>query len=441
MMRLRAGVGVLTPQERAAEVERRLAEAARLGSPDVSWRMEESGAVIHAGRVRVVAVKEADARAEGTDIAALAEKRAQAVREALAAYRGRHSWQSLLLSILKLILAWAFFAAVLWLLKRLVEGAQAFIRTWFESLAKRKAAQGLVLLILERLALLALMLAKIAAAVLAIVWLSLLLTYSFSLFPATEGISVSLLPTVWDAVREAARGVANYLPRGLFVLVVCAMAYYGLQVGRLLFQAIERGDLTVRAIHPETAGISCQLLRVAVVVLVLIIVFPCLPGSHTEAFKGVSIFLGVVISLGSGSAVSNMMAGVVLAYMRPFRAGGRVKSAETTGDVIAKGLLVTRLRTTKNVEVTIPNAAILGGQILNYSEKGKEGQLILHTTVTIGYDAPWRKVHELLIAAALDTPGVLKEPAPFVLQTSLNDFHVSYEINAYTDRPNAMAST
>ncbi len=441
VMRLRAGAGVLTPEERAAEVERRLAEAARRGAAAVSWRREDGGAVVMADDVRVVAVTEADARAEGTDVAALAERRAQAVREALSAYSGRHSWKSILLSIVKLILAWAFFVAVLWVLKRLMEGAQAFIRQWFDSLAQRKAARGLVLLIFERLALMALMLAKIAGAVLVIVWVSILLTYSFSLFPATQGISVSLLATVWDAVREAAKGVANYLPRGLFVVVVCAMAYYGLQVARLLFHAIERGDLTVRAIHPETAGISYQLLRVAVVVLVLIIVFPYLPGSHTDAFKGVSIFLGVVISLGSGSAVSNMMAGVVLAYMRPFRVGDRVRISDTMGDVIAKGLLVTRLRTTKNVEVTIPNAAILGGQILNYSEKGKEGQLILHTTVTIGYDAPWRKVHELLIAAALETPGILREPAPFVLQTSLNDFHVSYEINAYTDRPNAMAST
>jgi len=442
VMRLRTGAGVLTPQERAAEVERRLAEAAMRGpGAAVGWRMEDGSAVVEAGGIRIVAVLEAEAREEGTGLAVLAERRASAVREALAAYRGRHSWHSILISIVKLVFTWAFFVAVLWVLKRLVQSTQTFIGTWFGTLAQRRAARGLVLLIFERLALLALMLAKIAAAVFVIVWFSILLTYSFSLFPATEGISVSLLATVWDAVKEAAAGVVNYLPRGLFVLVVCAMAYYGLQISRLFFRAIERGDLTVGMIHPETAGITYQLARVAAVVLVLIIIFPYLPGSHTDAFKGVSIFLGVVISLGSGSAVSNMMAGVVLAYMRPFRVGDRVRISETTGDVVWRGLLVTRLRTTKNVEVTIPNAAILGGQILNYSAMGRSGDLVLHTTVTIGYDAPWRKVHELLIAAALDTPGILSEPAPFVLQTALNDFHVSYEINACTDQPNAMEST
>lgn len=347
-------------------------------------------------------------------------------------------WREILTSLGKLVLAWAVFLGILWLLKRLLDEAEAYIQRWFARLVEKKAAQGLVALMFERLMMLALMLAKAGAGVLVLVWLSVLVTYSFSLFPATEGISVSLVAALWNAVKEALQGFVEYLPRGVFVAVVCAMAYYGLQIARIFFRAVERGDLHLRQFHPETAGITYQLMRVATVVLVLIIVFPYLPGSHTEAFRGVSIFLGVVISLGSTSAVSNMMAGVVLAYMRPFRVGDRVKIADTLGDVVARGLLVTRLRTIKNVEVTIPNSAILGGQILDYSALAQRQGLILHTTVTIGYDAPWRQVHELLKQAALATPGILREPAPFVLQTSLNDFHVSYEINAYTDRPNDM---
>lgn len=347
-------------------------------------------------------------------------------------------WQGILLNVGKLALAWAVFTGVLWLVKRLLDGAAAYIQQWFARLAEKKSAQGLVALMIERVMLLALLLARIGAGVLILVWLSVLVTYSFSLFPATEGISVSLLAALWTALKDAVDGFVHYLPRGLFVVVVCGMAYYGLQIARIFFRAVERGDLHLRQFHPETAGITYQLVRVAVVVLVLIIVFPYLPGSHTEAFRGVSIFLGVVISLGSSSAVSNMMAGVVLAYMRPFRVGDRVKIADNIGDVVARGLLVTRLRTIKNVEVTIPNASILGGQILDYSTLAHSRGLILHTSVTIGYDAPWRQVHELLKQAALKTPGILQDPPPFVLQTALNDFNVSYEINAYTDRPNEM---
>jgi small-conductance mechanosensitive channel len=140
--------------------------------------------------------------------------------------------------------------------------------------------------------------------------------------------------------------------------------------------------------------------------------------------------------LGSTSAVSNVLAGLVLTYMRPYRAGDRVRIADTTGDVLEKTLLVTRVRTIKNVEVVIPNIAILSSQILNYSALARSRGLILNTAVTIGYDAPWRTVHELLVRAALNTDGILRDPAPFVLETSLNDYHVSYELNAYTDRAN-----
>lgn len=134
-----------------------------------------------------------------------------------------------------------------------------------------------------------------------------------------------------------------------------------------------------------------------------------------------------------------MVSGVVITYMRPFRIGDRVKIADTTGDVVEKTLLVTRIRTTKNVDITIPNAMVLGSHIINFSSSANEKGLILHTTVTIGYDVPWNKVHELLISASNETEHILKEPKPFVLQTSLDDFYVSYELNAYTNEPGKMA--
>jgi small-conductance mechanosensitive channel len=172
------------------------------------------------------------------------------------------------------------------------------------------------------------------------------------------------------------------------------------------------------------------------VIIAFIVAFPYLPGGNSDAFKGVSLFIGLLLSLGSSSAVSNVLAGLVLTYMRPYHGGDRVKIADTVGDIVEKSLLVTRVRTIKNVEVVIPNSAILSNQILNYSALARSRGLILNTTVTIGYDASWRTVHELLRQAALDTDGILHDPPPFVFETSLNDFHVSYELNAYTDRAN-----
>jgi small-conductance mechanosensitive channel len=173
--------------------------------------------------------------------------------------------------------------------------------------------------------------------------------------------------------------------------------------------------------------------------LAAVIVFPYLPGSDSPAFQGISIFIGVLLSLGSTSAVSNIVAGVVLTYMIPFRPGDRVKIADTTGDIVEQNLLVVRVRTTKNVEITIPNSTVLGNHIVNYSRNAEGQGVVLHSTVTIGYDAPWRTVHELLVSAARRTAGVLQEPEPYVLQTSLNDFHVSYEVNLYTNEPSRMA--
>jgi small-conductance mechanosensitive channel len=168
--------------------------------------------------------------------------------------------------------------------------------------------------------------------------------------------------------------------------------------------------------------------------------FPYFPGHDSSAFRGVSIFVGVLFSLGSAGAVGNIIAGVVLTYTRAFQIGDRVKIADTTGDVLGKTLLATRIRTIKNEDVTVPNSLVLGSHIVNFSACAAEGGLILHTGVTIGYDAPWRRIHELLIDAALSTQGILSTPAPFVLQTALSDFYVAYEINAYTNEAKRMAA-
>jgi small-conductance mechanosensitive channel len=171
------------------------------------------------------------------------------------------------------------------------------------------------------------------------------------------------------------------------------------------------------------------------------LIFPYLPGSGSPAFQGVSVFVGILFSLGSSNAIANMVAGMVITYMRPFKIGDRVKIGEITGDVVEKTALVTRIRTVKNEDVTVPNSTVLLTSTINYSANTRANStgLIVHTTITIGYDAPWKDVHNALVAAALRTTLVLHEPMPFVLQTSLNDFYVSYQINCYTKEANRQA--
>jgi small-conductance mechanosensitive channel len=175
-----------------------------------------------------------------------------------------------------------------------------------------------------------------------------------------------------------------------------------------------------------------------IIAFVLVVAYPYIPGSESPAFKGVSIFMGVIFSLGSTSTIAGMTAGMTLIYMRSFREGDVVKIGEATGVVLQRKMMVTRLKTFKNEEVFIPNSSILTSHVVNYSQQARGEGVILHTTVTIGYDAPWETVHGLLIAAAGATDHILQAPQPFVLQTALNDFYVSYELNAYTDSPQFM---
>jgi small-conductance mechanosensitive channel len=203
---------------------------------------------------------------------------------------------------------------------------------------------------------------------------------------------------------------------------------------------MDKGTISFPGFQKDWAVPTFKIVRFIILVLSVIIIYPYLPGAQSRAFEGVSILLGVVLSMASASAISNMIAGIVLTYMSAFKLGDRVKIADTIGDVIEKTLLVTRVRTIKNVDVTIPNSMVLGSHIINFSSSAQERGLILHTPVTISYDTPWNKVHELLISAALECDDILKEPKPFVLQNSLDDFYVNYEINAYTNEPGKMAA-
>jgi small-conductance mechanosensitive channel len=181
-----------------------------------------------------------------------------------------------------------------------------------------------------------------------------------------------------------------------------------------------------------------NIFRILIFVFALVMAFPYLPGAGSPAFQGVSIFVGVLFSLGSTSAVANVVAGIVITYMRAFKIGDRVQIADTEGIVIERSLFVTRLRTTKNVEIAVPNSKVLANHIVNYSVMARKKGVYLHTSVGIGYDVNWRRVHELLIAAAAETDGIADDWEPFVQQKELGDFAVVYELNAPTRQPHRL---
>jgi small-conductance mechanosensitive channel len=237
------------------------------------------------------------------------------------------------------------------------------------------------------------------------------------------------------------KGIVGYLPNLFYILVIAVVTRAIIRAIGFIFDQAHRGTISLEPwIHSDVARPTGQIIKAVLIILAIFFVAPLIPGTGSTAARGISLILGLMVSFGSTSAVGNLVAGMVLTYMRPFKLGHRVKIGDTTGDVIEKTFLYTKILTIKNEEVIVPSLQALSGTMVNYSAEAVDRRLILYTTVTIGYDAPWRKVQELLIRAAETTADVLKEPKPFVLQTSLNDFFVSYQLNACTDRPNSMAT-
>jgi small-conductance mechanosensitive channel len=257
-------------------------------------------------------------------------------------------------------------------------------------------------------------------------------------FPSTKYTSHRITNWLFSEFAAFGKNCVGYIPNLLLILCVWLVTYYLVKLNQFIFQEISNQKITIRGFYPDWAEPTAKLTRTLVLAAAAIVVFPYLPGSESPAFKAISVFLGVLLSLGSTSSVAHAVAGTILTYMRAFQVGDFVRIGNEVGEVIEKTLLVTRICTQKKEVVTIPNGTVLGGVVVNYSAEARQKGVIFHTTVTISYNAPWRRVHDLLISAALATQDVLQDPAPFVVQTALNDFYVAYELNAYTVNPKNM---
>jgi small-conductance mechanosensitive channel len=275
--------------------------------------------------------------------------------------------------------------------------------------------------------------------ILTLILLYLYLQFTLGLFPWTRFIATRLLGLVANPLKTIFQSILGYIPNLFFLMVLGIFVYLLLKFIKSFFASIERGTFALPSFEREWARPTYRIVRVLILIFSLVVAYPYIPGSSSAAFKGISIFMGVLLSLGSSSTVSNMIAGYSLIYRRAFKLGDRIQIGDIVGDVILMRLQATHLLTIKNETVTIPNSNILSTHVINYSNLAQTQGLILHTTVGIGYEVPWRQVEAMLIRAAEKTTGILKEPPPFVLQKGLGDFAVNYEINAYCHEPQKMA--
>ena len=408
-------------------------------NPD-DLRLVESdlGTEIIAGKERVLVATEVDAQLEGAPRRAVAEIYRLQIREAIESYRKSRTREALTASTGWAALAIAAFLVALMLVIWLWRGMLAALERRYRERIHSVGIQSFQIVRAERIW------GGMRTAMLTVrTFVILILAFTcayvvLGLFPWTQGTARRLLDYVVDPLATLGNGLIAQIPSLLFLLILFLIARYTLKLIHLFFGAVGRGEVKLENFDADWAEPTYKIVRVLVIVFALVVAYPYIPGSSSDAFKGISLFIGLVFSLGSSSIIANMLAGYTMTYRRAFRVGDRVKLGDVVGDVSDIRLQVTHLRTVKNEEVIVPNSKILGDEVVNYSTLARTQGLILYTTVGIGYETPWRQVEAMLLEAARRTAGLMTEPQPFVRQKALGDFAVTYELNVYCNDAQAM---
>jgi small-conductance mechanosensitive channel len=435
------GVAAYPAEQRAAAIADRIAAVASdrtIPVESLTVRETPLGSVLAAAGNQLLQVVEADARLEGVRRQVLAEVYRGRIAEAIERFRHDREGAVLRPNAARALGAILALALGLWLGRRALRLLRAMLDRRYRS-RLRHVQVGTVEIVraehlwqgLERAI-------SIVAGLVALVAVYLTFDYVLLLFPWTRALGNNLSAILLGPLATIGMGVLRYIPDLVFLIILALITRYVLKVVRLFFRRVSDGTITLSGFEADWAKPTDRIVRLLVVAFALIVAYPHIPGSGTDAFKGVSILFGLLFSLGSPSVISNMVAGQSLAYRRAFKVGDRVKIGEHIGDVAQIRLLSTYLRTPKNEQIVIPNSNVLNGEIVNYTSLAKAPGLILHSIVSIGYGTPWRQVEAMLLEAAGRTPGLLPEPRPFVLQKTLGTFAVDYVINVYCDNPTAM---
>jgi len=428
------GLTSFPASERAKAVRQRIVDIARdesFSTDALEVREENDRTAVYAGETLILYAFDVDAEIEGIDRQLLGEVFKAKTKSAVEQYRQDRSSVVLLTNTAYALVLTAVMALVFWGVMRLfrwLDGwAVRHVQKNVEDLASKshhliKAGQ-----VWSLFASLLRTIRFLAIAILAYFYLNTLL----GLYPWTRPAALVLFDLVLDPIESLWFGFLSSLPNLAFLVILFLVVRYLLRLTRTFFKGVQRGRIKLNNFDPDWASPTYKILRLLIIAFSVVIAYPYIPGSDSMAFKGVSLFLGVIFSLGSSSFIANMMAGMAMTYRGAFKEGDLVRVGEVVGKVTEIKLMITRVNTAKNESVVIPNSNILNTNVVNYSTLAKDQGLVIHTTVGIGYDAPWRQVEAMLKIAAERTPGLEKEPAPFVLQQSMGDYAVNYEINAF----------
>lgn len=435
--------GSFTAKERADAITsriRKLYEADFFSTDSLIIATNERSAdLVHCSGMIILSVSDLDAMMLNTSVKSLSEQYKETIGSAVLKYREQNSISNLINRYGKIAVIVVCLILVILLINKLFKRSENYLITKQEMFLNGITIKKFKLFNPVQHRKFVLRSNNFLRIVVIFLLIYLSLPLMFSIFPETKAYTNTLIGWILSPAKRTLHSFISFLPNLFTILVIYFITRWAIRVIKFFFAEIESGTIVFNGFHKDWAMPTFNILKIILYAFMLVVIFPYLPGSDSPAFQGVSVFLGVLFSLGSSSAITNIVAGMVITYMRPFRVGDRVKIGEVVGDVIEKNMLVTRIRTNKNEDITVPNSSVLSSHTINYSSNVEGKGLIMHTTVTIGYDVPWKNMHQALIDAALRTTLILKDPQPFVLQTSLEDFYVSYQINAYTKEANKLA--
>ncbi|MDD3104338.1 MAG: mechanosensitive ion channel [Candidatus Cloacimonetes bacterium] len=440
-----SGLGGFSALERSAVVSRRLEELSEykyLYRDSLQIYSEDGEYTIHYADKAIHTVGKADSLVLQKPLAEIAQGYHDIIAdEFIPLFTHLNVRQGIILTIKTVFLVLLVLGINIFIFRmisKFISYLQSLIRSVKEKNAKGFTFKGIRILTVEQFC----RAMKTLIALLRFILIALLLYFTLYFLllaiPGTRSIARQLQAYIMTPLLGVSEAVLNYLPSLFFIIMVVIVTRYVLKFLRYIFYEIRHGRIRFATFYPEWANSTYQIVKFLIIFFTLVIIFPYLPGSSSPAFQGISIFVGVLVSLGSSSAIANIIAGIILTYMRPYQIGDFVRIGDKQGVLLEATLLVVRVKTVKNEEINIPNAIVLADNITNYSSYAREKRLILHTKVNIRYDVPWRKASELLVSAALKSHGINTNKPPFVNITELLDHYVEYELNAYTDNPKAM---
>lgn len=433
-----AGTHSFPSGERAGNVAKRIADAAgddEIQAQEVTLVKGDNRVNVMAGNRRLLVVFPIDANLEGAPITEVSEVFRTRIASSITAFRSHRTSGFLLRAALYAAAAVVVAAVIIWAIVVLFRRLFAFLEVRYKRRVQDLKIESFEVMRAENIwgAVTGLLKFIRTAAVLVLAFLCV--EFVLYQFPWTRSTATALLDMVVDPLTTITVAFFNYLPELIFLIILIAVARYLIKLMHLFFKSVERGRVQLGEFDPEWAQPTYKLLRFFVILLTAVLAYPYIPGSGSAAFQGLSLLLGIMVSLGASSAVSSIVAGYAMTYRRAFRIGDLISVGEYTGVVEETRLLVTHLRTVRNEEIVLPNALILNSPVNNLSRSSSGDGLVLHTTVGIGYETPWRQVEAMLKEAASRTRNIRNKPAPFVLEKELGDFAVVYELNVYVDKP------